>query len=156
MMRFGEQPDQWRMGPALCGGLSLIHYQSFKAANSLPLLKQRYMSELPEYLEWGIHVMVSQNGSNELTVGDSHEYGATHDPFDKAYINELILKYLSGFARFPNEKVVASWNGIYAKMSKGEPYLFTSPTDGVYIFNGLGGAGMTLSFGLSEFLLKRI
>ncbi len=71
MMRFRAQPDAWRIGPALCGGLSLIHYKSFTAAASLPALKERYQRELPEYLDWGIHVMVSQNGYGELTVGDS-------------------------------------------------------------------------------------
>jgi len=54
--------------PALCGGLSLIHYNSFKAAASLPKLKQRYQEEMNKFLEWGIHVMVSQNGRGELTV----------------------------------------------------------------------------------------
>jgi len=32
MMRFEVQPDEWRMGPSLCGGLSLTHYTSFKQA----------------------------------------------------------------------------------------------------------------------------
>ena len=36
MMRLAAQPADWRIGPALCGGLSLIHYNSFKAAPSLP------------------------------------------------------------------------------------------------------------------------
>lgn len=154
MMRFGPQPDEWRMGPAMCGGLSLTHYQSFKVARGLTALKERIAHHMPEYVERGIHVMVSQNGRNELTVGDSHEYGGTHDPFDSAYINQLILDYLKKFARFPNERITETWNGVYAKMGGGESFFFESPEDGVYIFNGLGGAGMTLSFGLSESLCK--
>lgn len=154
MMRFGEQPGGWRMGPAMCGGLSLTHYHSFRVAPSLKALRKRVSLEMHDYMDWGIHVMVSQNGRNELTVGDSHEYGGTHDPFDRTYINDLILDYLKTFARFPNEQVVETWNGVYAKMSKGEPYLFNCPKPGVYVFNGLGGAGMTLSFGLSESLVR--
>jgi hypothetical protein len=39
---------------------------------------------------------------------------------------------------------------VYAKLTNGESNLFESPESGVYIFNGLGGAGMTRSFGLAE------
>ncbi|HLO82597.1 MAG TPA: TIGR03364 family FAD-dependent oxidoreductase [Chitinophagaceae bacterium] len=154
MLRYAAQPDNWRIGPALCGGLSLIHYHSFKAASSLATLKKRYEEEMPEYLQWGIHVMVSQNGKGELTIGDSHEYGGTHDPFDKQFINELILKYLGQFAQFRKNELIETWNGVYAKLSDGAPYFFISPVKGVHLFNGLGGAGMTLSFGLAEKLVK--
>ncbi|MBL7758493.1 MAG: TIGR03364 family FAD-dependent oxidoreductase, partial [Chitinophagaceae bacterium] len=82
MMRLAPQPGNWRIGPALCGGLSLLHYKSFEAAGSLAQLRERIAQQLPQYLQWGIHVMVSQNQEGALTVGDSHEYGAGHDPFD--------------------------------------------------------------------------
>jgi FAD dependent oxidoreductase TIGR03364 len=153
MMRLVPQPGDWRIGPALCGGLSLIHYNSFRAAPSLPELKQRYADEMSEYLEWGIHVMVSQNEKGELTVGDSHEYGLTHDPFDKEFINKMILGYLRSFARLKDWSVSQTWNGTYTKLTDGEADLFFSPEPYVYVINGLGGAGMTLSFGLAEELV---
>jgi len=154
MMRLVSQPDDWRIGPALCGGLSLIHYNSFKAAPSLSELKKRYAEEMADYLEWGIHVMVSQNGKGELTIGDSHEYGLTHDPFDKEFINRMILDYLRKFARFKDWTLSQSWNGIYTKLTDGEADLFFSPEPYVYVINGVGGAGMTLSFGLAEELVE--
>lgn len=153
MMRLVSQPDDWRIGPALCGGLSLIHYNSFKAAPSLAQLKDRYAAEMSDYLQWGIHVMVSQNGRGELTVGDSHEYGLTHDPFDKDFINRMILDYLRRFACFRDWSVTETWNGVYAKLTDGEADLFFSPEPYVYVINGVGGAGMTLSFGLAEELV---
>lgn len=156
MLRFEAQPDNWHIGPALCGGLSLIHYKSFAKAPSLLLLRRRYEQELPEHVRWGVHVMVSQNSRYELTVGDSHEYGLSPDPFDKASINKLILDYLKTFAKFKSNTVTATWNGVYAKLTNGESYLFTSPEPGVFIFNGLGGAGMTLSFGLAEELIASL
>jgi glycine/D-amino acid oxidase-like deaminating enzyme len=97
--------------------------------------------------------MVAQNQSGELTVGDSHEYGLTHDPFDRQFINQLILDYLKTFARFDNEKIIQTWNGIYPKLTNGENDLIIEPEKGVTVINGLGGAGMTLSFGLCEQLL---
>jgi FAD dependent oxidoreductase TIGR03364 len=153
MMRLVSQPQEWRIGPALCGGLSLIHYNSFKAAPSLAALRERYNTELPDYLQWGIHVMVSQNGRGELTIGDSHEYGLTHDPFDKDFINRKIMDYLRGFASFKDWAVSETWNGVYAKLTDGEADLFFSPEPYVYVVNGVGGAGMTLSFGLAEELV---
>ncbi len=109
---------------------------------------------MPLHLEYGVHVMVSQNGRGELTVGDSHEYGSDHDPFDKAIINELIVEYLKRFAHFQNWNILETWNGIYPKLLDGESVLFLSPEPQVYIINGVGGAGMTLSFGLAEELIN--
>ena len=156
MMRLQRQPDNWRIGPALCGGLSLIHYKSFAAAPSLEKLKDRYNAEMSEYINWGIHVMVAQNEVGELTIGDSHEYGLTHDPFDKAAINDLVIAYLKKIAKFKNWKIKESWNGIYPKLTNGDTDLFISPEPGVYIINGLGGAGMTLSFGYAEEIISAL
>ena len=153
MMRLVAQPDDWRIGPALCGGLSMIHYPGFQSAKSLPALRKRYEAQYGEHLEWGIHVMVSQNGAGELTIGDSHEYGLVHDPFDKEFINSLITGYLHTFAKFKDWKLAQSWNGIYSKMTNGQTELVMDAADGVTIINGLGGNGMTLSFGLCEQLI---
>lgn len=156
MMRFLSQKKDYRIGTAVCGGLSLIHYHSFKAAPSLPALKKRYEEEMAEYLRWGIHVMVSQNDKGELTVGDSHEYGLTFDPFDRAKVNLMISDYLKKFMIIEDWQLVQSWNGIYPKMSNGDTELFLNPEPGVYIINGLGGAGMTLSFGLAEEIVSSL
>jgi FAD dependent oxidoreductase TIGR03364 len=156
MMRMVSQPGNWRIGPALCGGLSLIHYRSFQSASSLAELHQYYKDTCPAYLDWGIHVMVSQNAAGELTIGDSHEYGLNPNPFDKQFINRMILDYLFSFARFKDETIQETWHGIYPKLTNGDTEMFLQPSPGVWIVNGLGGAGMTLSFGLSEEIAGRI
>ncbi|MDP9041887.1 MAG: FAD-dependent oxidoreductase, partial [Bacteroidota bacterium] len=142
--------------PSLCGGLSLIHYPSFRAAASLSVLNKLYEEQMPDYLKWGIHVMVSQNHLGHLTVGDSHEYGLSPDPFDRVYINELILKYLKQFSSLHNAEVIETWNGIYGKFTNNQTELFCSPKPGVYILNAVGGNGMTMSFGLAEELISTI
>ncbi len=156
MMRFTPSNEMFKMGIALCGGLSLIHYKSFAAAPSLPLLKQRYESDMQEYLTWGIHVMVCQNNKGELTVGDSHEYGNTFDPFDKSFINEMVTKYLNTFAVTDGWQLTQSWHGIYPKMTNGNTDVFLQPDNDVYIINGLGGAGMTMGFGFAEECVETI
>lgn len=155
MMRYKSLEENFDLGVSLCGGLSLIHYESFKASSSLPQLKKRYELEMAEYVQNGIHVMVSQNNMGELTVGDSHEYGLTHDPFDRSNINELIFKYLNQFVLATDWKLIQSWNGIYPKMTNGQNHLFLNPDKDVFILNGVGGAGMTLSFGLAEEVLVK-
>ncbi len=156
MLRFAPEDSLFRMNVAVCGGLSLVHYQSFQQAGSLTLLKERYMQEMPEYLKHGIHVMVAQNKQGEFTVGDSHEYGLQFDPFDNADINQLIINYLKTFAVCNDWKPVQSWHGIYAKMQEGSTELFVNPDPGVFIINAVGGAGMTLSFGLAEEITQNL
>ncbi|HEY2649843.1 MAG TPA: TIGR03364 family FAD-dependent oxidoreductase [Puia sp.] len=155
MMRLMEEGSA-RIGPALCGGLSLIHYPSFKAAASSASLKKYFEETMPEYLKWGIHVMVSQNHTGLLTIGDSHEYGLSPDPFDRQYINDLILKYLDQFTVLKNPRLVETWNGVYGKLTNQQTELFISPEPGVYIINGVGGNGMTMSFGITEELVAQI
>ncbi|CAM4400998.1 FAD dependent oxidoreductase TIGR03364 [Pedobacter westerhofensis] len=150
MMRLQAQPDGWRIGPSLCGGLSMIHYPGFQSAASLPALRRRYEEQYAEHLKWGVHVMVSQNHTGELTVGDSHEYGLVHDPFDKDFINRMILDYLQTFTSLKNSKLIQTWNGIYPKMPGGKTEFILEAEPGVMIINGMGGNGMTLSFGLCE------
>jgi FAD dependent oxidoreductase TIGR03364 len=153
MMRIAAQPDGWRIGPSLCGSLSMVHYPGFQVAPSLPVLKERYNEQYAEYLKWGIHVMAAQNHTGELTVGDSHEYGLVHDPFDKDFINKMILDYLYTFTRLKDTRVVQTWHGILPKLTNGKTELVLEPAPNVTIINGMGGNGMTLSFGLCEQLI---
>ncbi|QHT68514.1 TIGR03364 family FAD-dependent oxidoreductase [Rhodocytophaga rosea] len=152
MMRTSSQPNNWQLGPALCAGLTLRHYASFKHCNSLTALDQRILQEFPEYEKWGIHVLLSQTSQGELTIGDSHEYGLTPEPFDREEIDKLILDYLHTFAHFPDTHITSRWHGIYPKLP-GKTEFIAYPEKDVTIVNGLSGAGMTLSFGLAEELV---
>lgn len=154
MMRFKHQDPNFKIGASVCGGLSLLHYKSFTASSALTKLKLKIEEEIPEYLKYGIHVMVSQNNQGELTVGDSHEYALDFDPFDKIEINEMILAYLRKFMHIDQWKMTQSWNGIYPIMTNGAADLFLNPEPGVYILNGIGGHGMTMSFGFAEEMIN--
>lgn len=155
MMRM-NLPMNRMIGTSVCGGLSLLHYGSFKNAPSLENLRNKIVSEMPEYIKHGIHVMVSQHELGELTVGDSHEYGYTFDPFDHHYINELIIHYLNSFMNASNWMISSTWNGVYPKMTDGSSWYFNEVLSNVYLLNGLGGAGMTLSFGVAEKMINSI
>ncbi|EKU96483.1 FAD dependent oxidoreductase TIGR03364 [Leptolyngbya sp. PCC 7375] len=149
MMRTEPQPNGFSIGVPLCGGLTLTHYTSFANCPSLGALKTRIEQETPHFPKWGIHVMVSQNASGELIIGDTHEYGKNPDPFDRAELNQYILDYLQGFANVPSLNISETWHGVYAKLP-GKTEFIAQPETGVTIVNALSGAGMTLSFGLAE------
>ena len=149
MMRTNPQPQNWRLGPALCAGLTLTHYASFNHCQTLETLKKRIEIETPHFPKWGIHVMASQNGLGELILGDSHEYGLNPDPFDRIEINNYVLDYLRKFAQFPSLEIAEVWHGVYAKLP-GKTEFIVEPEPKVTIVNALSGAGMTLSFGLAE------
>jgi len=149
MMRSQSYGSSWRLGPMLAAGLTLRHYKAFQDCPTLAAVKQRVARENPEFDQFGIHVMASQNGQGEIVIGDSHEYGADIEPFDKPQIDALILEYLHTFLNAPDLQTAARWHGIYAKHPR-DPYFLAQPAPGVQVVTGLGGAGMTLSFGLAE------
>lgn len=149
MMRTAPQQYQWKLGPAICGGLTLLHYDSFKHISSLQQLKIRIEKEKPLYIKYGIHVLISQHGNGELILGDSHEYGNTLDPFISEEINTLIIKEINRIYLIPELTIDQKWIGIYAKYPGFSEYV-KKIHDDITIVNGLGGAGMTLSFGLAE------
>jgi len=153
MLRTRPQPSGWRLGPALAGGLTMRFYSSFAACASIDALRRRFDETMADYGRWGIHVMASQTADGAITLGDSHEYGLSLSIFNKEEIDELILAYLRRFAIFPEMRIAERWHGIYAK-HPGKPYCVFQPEPRVRIVTGLGGAGMTLSFGLAETLYE--
>ena len=155
MLRTVPQPDGWRLGPALCSGLTLLHYGAFEHCASLEAVRRRFEREVPFHRERGSHVLLSQTADGALTIGDSHEYGLTQDPFGSEKVDRAILDYLATFADVPRLEISERWQGIYAHLENGSE-LVAHPEPDVTVANGLGGAGMTLSFGLAEENLRSL
>ncbi len=149
MMKARGASTKVTMDPSLCAGLTLRHYPSFKGCPSLPKLDGRYDQENIAYKQHGIHVLLSQNNEGELIIGDSHTYGLTHEPFDSTLIDLIICEYLRRFVSMPVLEITERWHGIYPKLLDGN-FWVEEVEPNVTIVNGLGGAGMTLSFGLAE------
>jgi FAD dependent oxidoreductase TIGR03364 len=148
MLRTPPQPHGWKLGPALAGGLTFRFYPSFRICKSLDALRTRIATETPEYDRFGIHTMVSQTSSGALTLGDSHDYGLQPSPFRTDEIDRLICEHLQTFVSPPDFSIAERWYGVYAKHPE-KPYLRFVPEQGVEVVTGLGGAGMTLSFGVA-------
>jgi FAD dependent oxidoreductase TIGR03364 len=143
------------LGPTLCAGLTLRHYAAFNKCPSLSKVVTRYDFECADFKDHGVHVLLAQNNYGELIVGDSHHYSKTPEPFDSEDVNQLILKYLDTFTSIGPFRITERWNGVYPKVADNSS-LILKPAPGVTIVNGLGGAGMTLSFGLAEELVDAL
>jgi FAD dependent oxidoreductase TIGR03364 len=149
MMRTAPQPGAWQLGPSLAAGLTLRFYKAFQMCTTLSKLKERVAREKPEYEKYLIHVLVSQTADGAITLGDSHQYSACVDIFDRPEIDELILREAETFLQLPDFRVAERWHGVYSTHAE-KPFFEAEPAAGVHIVTAPGGSGMTLAFGLAE------
>ena len=154
MMSVRGHGTGWTLGPHLASGLTLRHYRNFEICPGIEDLRKRISDETPELDHFGIHVMASQNNHGDIILGDSHEYGADIEPFDKASVDELMLRELRKILHLPDWTVAEHWHGFYAKHPT-LPVFEATPEPGIHLCTGTGGAGMTMSFGLAERMWDR-
>jgi glycine/D-amino acid oxidase-like deaminating enzyme len=100
--------------------------------------------------------MISQNQIGELTIGDSHEYGSDFLPFDSTHTNRLVLDYLEKLVILKDWTQIQTWNGIYSKLLSGSTGFNSEIEKNVWIINGVGGAGMTLSLAYAEDFISSV
>jgi FAD dependent oxidoreductase TIGR03364 len=149
MLATPPQPTGWDPGPMIASGASMRHYEAFAQCPSLHAMCDRMDRDNPEWRRYGIHFMAAQNGIGEIVLGDSHEYGLDITPFNDERIDVILLDGLRRYLDLPDFSIQRRWNGTYLK-SRNDWKLIETITPGVTAFNGLGGAGMTLSFGLAD------
>ena len=139
------------MIPAVCGGLSFLHYDAYNSIKSLSDYRLFCQEKYPNQVKHGIHLLVSQNEIQEFTIGDSHEYSLNRNyPFQENQINHYILDYYNKLFTQHDLQISQYWMGEYLKMTNGKSDWIEEIEPGVFIFNGPGGAGMTLGFGMAD------
>lgn len=153
MLRANPKGD-WRIGTMLCAGLTLLHYKNFASCPSLAKVTERYEETHPEHMRWGVHLLVSQHGTGELVIGDSHEYGSAISPFNLESVDQLILGYLNSFLPVSEIEITLRWHGVYATYDK--QVYEAEPLQNVHVVTGVGGAGMTMSMGLGERTVSKL
>ncbi len=149
MMLTVAQPTGWKLGSHFASGLTLRHYDSFRECPSVRDVRARVAATMPELDHYGIHVMASTTESGGLIIGDSHEYDDDISPFDKAEIDELIVREIAKVLQLPNPQIQDRWSGLYAKHPT-EAYIALEVRPNVIVVNGFGGNGMTLAAGVSH------
>jgi FAD dependent oxidoreductase TIGR03364 len=149
MLRTVALPNGERVGPMLAAGLTLAYRRFFAAGSTLSLLRASLQARHPGYPEHGIHVMVSQTSDGALTLGDSHVYGKAIDPFLSEEVGAMILAYLDRFFDRSDLPLASRWIGVYGNHLQ-KSWVVLHPDISTHVVTGVGGAGMTLSFGLTE------
>ncbi|MFB6249012.1 MAG: TIGR03364 family FAD-dependent oxidoreductase [Salinibacter sp.] len=150
MMRAEMDGEPRSVDAILAGDLTLRHYESFRECPSVEALAERIDREMAFHTEWGIHVLVAQHADGTLALGDSHEYGPAPTIGSRMPVDEAVLAYLNTIADLGALSIQKRWTGSYLKAPEGETYLHLTPEPYVDVVTGLGGAGMTLSFGVAE------
>lgn len=133
-------PWDQRLGAALADGDSLRYYPAYRvpALANLP-------APGPVVAAHRVQMLMTQRGTGELTIGDTHVY---EEPFDFA-LDEAPLEHLvrraSELLGTPVPPVVRRRAGVYAERTDGELMYREEIMPGVIALNGLGGRGMTMS-----------
>nr|WP_042194710.1 TIGR03364 family FAD-dependent oxidoreductase [Kibdelosporangium sp. MJ126-NF4]CTQ95942.1 putative secreted oxidoreductase [Kibdelosporangium sp. MJ126-NF4] len=146
-----DNPSGRDIAPAVLSGHSLLRYDAFSLCPTLPEVRARIEREHDDLVRIGLNLMYTQRPDGSLTIGDTHTYHRTLDPFED---NELDTHVLSETARFlgvPGLTVREHWRGVYASAPR--PYLVASPADGVRVAAVTSGIGMTTAFGLAPDVL---
>ncbi len=154
MLRLRPKPDQPRLGVHLCAGLTLGHYANFAGCPSLPLVQARHAEQWPRQTVDHIHVLVSEHADGTITVGDSHAYGLAGPVYREEATDDAILEALDEFLPVDGYEVAQRWWGAYPVHAE-LPYWMEEIGAGIWGVN-LFGTGMTLSFGVTELLARKM
>ncbi|AKU15092.1 TIGR03364 family FAD-dependent oxidoreductase [Luteipulveratus mongoliensis] len=150
MLRVAD-PHSRTLDPALLTGHSMLRYGGFDTCPTLPALRARLEREEPEAVRSGLNLMFTQRPDGSLTIGDTHHYDRTLDPFDDEDLDELVLSQTARLLGVPRLQVLQRWRGVYA--SAPEPFLIDTPHDDARAVAVTSGVGMTTAFGLAAAVL---
>lgn len=97
---------------AVFTGLSCMHYEAFRDLPETETLRFAIENDYPEYVQHGIHLLVTPTPYGEFIVGDSHEYSQYPRPFSSEAIDDILLNLAKETLGIPLE-IVERWVGEY-------------------------------------------
>lgn len=137
---------------AILTGLSCIHYDAYTNLPAADQLYQTIEQNHPEYLEHGIHLLVSPTPYGDLIIGDSHHYTQFPEPFNHEKIDQMILALATetlGTKLIVQER----WTGEYGAKGK-TPYTILTPYPNVTAVLMRAGIGMTVGPAIAESVIE--
>jgi FAD dependent oxidoreductase TIGR03364 len=144
-------PTGRAIDPGVFTGLSLLRYQGFTDCPTLPTLRARFAADSQELLEHGVNLMFTQLPDGDLTIGDTHDYARTVDPYRDERLDTLVLTETARLLGVDHLTVRERWRGVYAAAP--EPFLIATPMPGVRVVSVTSGIGMTTALGLAPDVL---
>lgn len=99
----------------------------------------------------GLNLMFTQRPDGTLTIGDTHTYAATLEPFDDEALDATLLEQTAALLGVRQLTVRERWRGVYG--SAPDPFLVAEPAEGVRVVSVTSGVGMTTAFGLASEVL---
>lgn len=146
-----DPPGGARFDPAVLSSTSLIRYPAFVGCPSAADVRARLERDRPDLLAAGVNLMFTQRPDGALTIGDTHGYDATVDPFRQEELDDLLLGETARLLGVERLRVRERWQGVYA--SAADDYLVATPVDGARVVSITSGVGMTIALGLAPVVL---
>jgi FAD dependent oxidoreductase TIGR03364 len=138
--------------PGVLTGSSLLRYSAFASTAAAAAVRKRFEQEQPEVLAAGLNLMFTQRPDGDLTIGDTHHYARTFDPFVDEALDDLVLRQAARLLGVERLDVKERWRGVYASAA-GE-FLEATPVPGARIVSVTSGIGMTTGLGLGAAVLE--
>lgn len=153
MMRVAS-PARRAIAPAVLTGTSLLRYPAFAALPAATALRERFERDHAGLLRAGLNLMFTQLPDGDLTIGDTHAYAITPDPFHDEALDDLVLGEACELLGVPGLVVKQRWRGVYA--SAPEDVLIAEVSATTTVVSVTSGIGMTIAHGLAATVLDRV
>nr|WP_062330644.1 TIGR03364 family FAD-dependent oxidoreductase [Herbidospora sakaeratensis] len=140
--------------PAVLTGFSMLRYDGFATLPTAPKVRARLEAESPHLVDAGLNLMFTQRPDGDLTIGDTHRYATTLDPFNAEELDRFVLDEIARLLGVARLDVRERWRGVYASADR--PFLDVSPVPGVRVVSVTSGIGMTTAFGLAPRVLDEL
>lgn len=137
--------------PAVLTGFSMLRYEAFARCPTTEKVRERLTNDHPELVEAGLNLMFTQLPDGSLTIGDTHHYSRTVDPYRPEDLDDLVLTETARLLGVPSLRVLERWRGVYA--SAPEPFLTATPVPLTRAVSVTSGIGMTTALGLAPAVL---
>jgi D-hydroxyproline dehydrogenase subunit beta len=155
MLRLTPQPAAWRLPTAIMSDFALVRYRGFSALPAAAPLRSALERRAPHVIAYGIHLIVVQNADGSLIVGDSHDYGATGDPFFSTHVEEAMLELCRETLNVPSGGVIERWIGFYPQSDERE-WFVDAPDEHTRLVQVTTGNGMSTAFALAEEVIEEL
>lgn len=142
-----------RIDGSVLTGWTIRRYESFRECPSYAQIKAK---EDPHafHRQLGIHILFKQTANGQVILGDSHEYwdAGSDESIDYQIdekMNQFIIQAAKNIYDLETYAIDKTWVGIYSQCKDRDIFEMEVMPD-VHIVTGIGGKGMTGSFGYAE------